>query len=152
MKFCVHGSKSLIYMVVGPPIWATNAPLLCDSRSKLSRWLFDRCSSSIRVETDDLQLLLGCWPLIDRDSQQSHVHRFPRVCWSWFSACDHLACVQNREVGLKSRYVEISTLVSFCQIECRFHLPSAFDSLAFCNPFCRKEVRWKGSGKPEFTL
>ena len=95
VNFGVHGSKSL-YHIVGAPIWATNAPLLCDSRSKLSRWLFDRCSSSIRVKTDDLQLLLGFWPLIDRGSQQSHVHRFPTVCWSWFSTCVHLACSKQR--------------------------------------------------------
>ena len=58
----------------------------------------------LRVETDDLQLLLGFWPcLIDQDSQQSHVHRFPTVRWSWFSACVHLACSKQRgwlEVGI----------------------------------------------------
>jgi len=76
VNFCVHGSKSL-YHIVGAPIWAANAPRsLCESRSKLGSRLFDRCS--IGVETDDLQLLLGFWPcLIDRESQLSHVQRFP---------------------------------------------------------------------------
>ena len=76
VHFCVHGSESL-YHIVGAPIWAANAPRsLCESRSKLGSRLFDRCS--IGVETDDLQLLLGFWPcLIDRESQQSHVQRFP---------------------------------------------------------------------------
>ena len=70
LNFYVHGSKSL-YHIVGAPIWATNAPLLCDSRSKRSRWLFDRGSNSIQVETDDLPLLFGSWPLIDRDSDHN---------------------------------------------------------------------------------
>ena len=139
VNFCVHESKSL-YHIVGATIWATKAPLLCDSRSKLSSWLFDRCSSSIRVETDDLQLLLGFWPcLIHRDGQQSHVHLFPTVRWSWFSPCVHLVYPKQRgwlEVKILSRFV---SLVSSFQIACCLHLPSAFHSLFFQLILSKKE-------------
>ena len=96
--------------------------------------------ASIRVETDDLQLLLGFWPcLIDRDSQQSHVHRFPTVRWSWFSACVHLACSKQ------SRYVEISSpLFPF------FHLNAAFiclqpSVLCLLQPILPKRSAMEGS-------
>ena len=104
----VHGSKSL-YHIVGAPIWATNAPLLCDSRSKRSRWLFDRGSNSIRVETDDLPLLFGSWPLIDRDSDRNPMF----IVFRKFVGLGFLlvltSCAQNSEVGLKTRHGEMST-------------------------------------------
>ena len=43
-------------------------------------------------------------------------------------------------------------LVSFFQFECGLHLPKGPSiHCSRINPFCRKEVRWKGSGKPECT-
>ena len=138
LNFYVHGSKSL-YHIVGAPIWATNAPLLCDSRSKRSRWLFDRGSNSIQVETDDLPLLFGSWPLIDRDSDHNPMF----IVFRKFVGVGFLlvltSCAQNSQVGLKTRYVEMSTPCFFFQFECPLHLPSAFDSLFFATRFVEKK-------------
>ena len=151
VNFCVHGSKSL-YHIVGATIWATKAPLLCDSRSKLSSWLFDRCSSSIRVETDDLQLLLGFWPcLIHRDGQQSHVHLFPTVRWSWFSPCVHLVYPKQRG------WLEVKICRDSYPLFPFFKLNAAFiclqpSILCFFNSYCRKRSSMEGFWKARIYL
>ena len=50
------------------------------------------------------------------------------------------------------RSCSLHPLVSFFQFECHLHLPKGPSiHCSRINPFCRKEVRWKGSGKPECT-